>query len=78
MTCARCPNDRPFANLTVVGDELVCPECLYSAPQHQITHPEPAPPAPVVPTPPDFGLTVVDLPRGMAGRRAALARRRSA
>jgi DNA-directed RNA polymerase subunit RPC12/RpoP len=30
MKCSRCGSPRPRANLTSVGDELVCPECLYA------------------------------------------------
>jgi len=41
MTCSRCPTERPLANLTRVGDELVCPECLSKVALYQIAHQQP-------------------------------------
>ena len=39
--CTRCATRRPLANLTRVGDELVCPEDLYRQAEHQISHQKP-------------------------------------
>ena len=75
MTCTRCGTDRPRANLTLVGDELVCPECQWRKADAESKHQVPAPP---VRANEDHGLRVVDVARGNAGRLAALARRRSA
>jgi hypothetical protein len=71
MICARCPADVLPANLC----DGICPECKYAIAAHQITHQVAAPPARLHE---DHGLRVEDVPRGMAGRLQALARRRTA
>jgi formylmethanofuran dehydrogenase subunit E len=38
MICSRCGAVRCRANLTSVGDELVCPPCLYKKAEHEWTH----------------------------------------
>jgi len=75
MKCARCPAERPLANLTRVGADLVCPECLWRKADYDSKHQALARPARLHE---DHGLRVVDVERGNAGRLAALARRRSA
>lgn len=45
MTCATCGVERSAANLTAVGAERFCPECLYAKAiresQHQTLAPAP-------------------------------------
>ena len=72
MTCAHCGDDRHPSNLVLVNGQRLCPEALYAIAAQQIAHQMPATPVPSPLFP------VEDLPRGNAGRLAALARRRSA
>ncbi len=73
MTCTHChTTDLLLANLTAVGEELVCPLCLSSWHAYEYTHQVLVRPAPA----PEHGLVVEDIPRGNAGRIAAMERRR--
>lgn len=72
MKCSRCPVESIPAHFTVVGDERLCPSCMYADYEKAMRSPGPAVNAgapPKVPMPPASGFKVIDLPTTRSRRK---------
>ena len=68
VTCDRCDATHLLAHLTLLDGDLVCQPCVIEI----IDHRRPRRPIQRPAVMPAHGLEVVDVPRGMAGRLAAM------